>query len=220
MQESVQIYAPETRVLESFTQISFDANRFYERLFRLTSFAASLVLFILAAPVLATCALLVRIDSSGPVFFKQRRVGKDGRHFWIWKLRTMVQDAEAVTGPTLSKINDPRVTPIGKFLRNSHLDELPQLINILKGEMSFIGPRPERPELLPKIQEEVPHFYLRNAVHPGVTGLAQVCGCYDLPPKEKLEYDVYWIRERYSLRLNLFILTETAKSLFTNRFNR
>jgi lipopolysaccharide/colanic/teichoic acid biosynthesis glycosyltransferase len=142
-------------------------------------------------------ALLVKLTSRGPAFYTQTRVGEDGRLFTIWKIRSMVHNCESLTGPRWSMPGDPRVTRIGAFLRASHLDELPQLLNVLRGEMSLIGPRPERPEFVPELERELPGYWQRLTVRPGVTGLAQV----QLPPdsdltsvRRKLAHDLYYIR--------------------------
>jgi lipopolysaccharide/colanic/teichoic acid biosynthesis glycosyltransferase len=180
---------------------------------------AALVLLLLLSPLMLVSAILVRLSSPGPTLYGQTRVGKKGELFTIYKFRSMVVDAEKNTGPVYSMVHDPRVTRIGKFLRNSHLDELPQLINVLKGEMSFIGPRPERPEFTNQFSAVIPKFRMRTAVKPGITGLAQICGSYELPPEEKLEFDMAYIERRYSLRLNAFILFCTLKKIFFVRYN-
>jgi lipopolysaccharide/colanic/teichoic acid biosynthesis glycosyltransferase len=147
----------------------------------------ALVLLIMTGPVIAACAVLIKLTSRGPVLYSQERVGQGGRIFSILKLRTMRPDAEAGTGPVWANgHDDARVTPVGRVLRRLHLDELPQLINVLRGEMSLIGPRPERPELVERLKEEMPKFAnydswlkLRLSVKPGITGFAQVHAGYD-----------------------------------------
>jgi lipopolysaccharide/colanic/teichoic acid biosynthesis glycosyltransferase len=175
-------------------------------------FAFALALAVFAAPVVALCAALVKLTSRGPAFYTQSRVGRGGRPFTIYKLRTMVHNCESLTGPRWSLPGDPRVTPVGWFLRVSHLDELPQLLNVLKGEMSLIGPRPERPEFVPELERAVPAYRQRLAVRPGVTGLAQV----QLPAdtdvnsvRRKLAYDLYYI-ERLGPWLDLRLLVSTG----------
>jgi lipopolysaccharide/colanic/teichoic acid biosynthesis glycosyltransferase len=160
-------------------------------------FTAALALFVLSAPLLLVLALLVRLTSRGPAFYTQIRVGRHGRPFKIYKLRTMTHACERQTGPRWSPPGDSRVTPFGRFLRKTHLDELPQLLNVLKGDMSLVGPRPERPEFFPALEQEIPRYRERLQVRPGVTGLAQV----QLPPdtdldsvRRKLAYDLYYIR--------------------------
>ncbi|MBI4219171.1 MAG: sugar transferase [Chloroflexi bacterium] len=157
---------------------------------------------LLLAPVWLLVWILVPaavwLEDRGPVFYRQRRVGYKGREFNVLKFRTMVPDAEKHTGPVWAARDDVRVTKVGRILRKTALDELPQVINILRGDMSFVGPRSERPELHAKFVREIPDFEKRLAVRPGLTGAAQVNGAYDLPPAEKLKYDLGYI-DRMSL---------------------
>ncbi|NUQ62833.1 MAG: sugar transferase [Pirellulales bacterium] len=172
----------------------------------------SLVLLILASPVIALGALLVRLTSRGPAFYTQTRMGLAGRPFLIYKLRTMVQDSEAKTGATWATPDDPRITRIGKFLRLSHLDELPQLWNVLRGDMSLVGPRPERPEFLSRLEESHPRYRERLLVRPGITGLAQVRFAADTDLNSvgcKLAYDRYYV-QHVGLGLDLRVLGCTA----------
>src|SRR3954471_12705663 len=141
---------------------------------RAVEFTAALALLALTAPLLLLAALLIKLTSRGPAFYTQTRVGLGGRPFTIYKLRTMIHKAESLTGPRWSLPGDPRVTRFGQFLRLTHLDELPQLWNVLRGDMSLIGPRPERPEFVPELEQALPGYRKRLAVRPGVTGLAQV----------------------------------------------
>jgi lipopolysaccharide/colanic/teichoic acid biosynthesis glycosyltransferase len=157
----------------------------------------ALVLLVAAAPVVLLCAVLVRLTSKGPAFYTQLRVGRNGRTFWIYKLRTMAHDCEKQSGAQWSRPGDKRVTRLGRFLRRTHLDELPQLWNVLRGDMSLVGPRPERPEFVPGLAQVVPGYNDRHRVRPGVTGLAQV----QLPAdtdvdsvRLKTAYDLYYIR--------------------------
>ncbi|WP_438316968.1 exopolysaccharide biosynthesis polyprenyl glycosylphosphotransferase [Candidatus Caldatribacterium sp. SIUC1] len=155
------------------------------------------VLLGLLSPLLGLLALLVYLDSPGPVFYWQKRVGKDGRVFRLCKFRTMIPDAERTTGAVLAQSNDPRVTRVGRILRRTRLDELPQLLNVLRGEMSLVGPRPERPEFVERWKKLIPYYEIRLLVKPGITGWAQVRGRYDEGPEtvwEKLEYDLYYLR--------------------------
>lgn len=175
-------------------------------------FALALVLTVVALPVMAACALAVKLSSRGPAFYTQTRLGLGGRHFTIYKLRTMIHNCESLTGPRWCVPGDPRVTRVGWFLRVTHLDELPQLLNVLRGEMSLVGPRPERPEFLPELERSLPAYRQRLVVRPGVTGLAQV----KLPPdtdidsvRRKLAHDLYYV-ERLSLWLDLRLLVGTA----------
>jgi lipopolysaccharide/colanic/teichoic acid biosynthesis glycosyltransferase len=149
------------------------------------------------------------------VIFKQERVGKNGTHFTIFKFRTMINDAESLTGAVLSSKNDPRVTSLGKILRSSHVDELPQLFNILKGEMSFVGPRPERPEFVELFIKEIKDYQFRQNVKPGITGLAQICLSYDASANVKLQYDKFYINNRHSVLFNLIISCYTALKMVT-----
>ena len=155
-------------------------------------------------------ALIIALDSRGPVFFTQRRIGEGGRDFGLLKLRTMTADAEA-GGARYAEEGDQRVTRVGRFLRASRLDEFPQLLNIMRGEMSFIGPRPERPEFESDLEAKIPHFRSRLLVKPGLTGWAQIKGGYASTMAEitrKLEYDLFYIKNR-SLQLDLQILVST-----------
>jgi lipopolysaccharide/colanic/teichoic acid biosynthesis glycosyltransferase len=186
--------------------------QWYPRVKATADFAAALVLAVLALPVVLLSVLLVRLTSKGPAFYTQTRVGRNGRPFTIIKVRTMIDNCESLTGPRWSIPGDPRVTAVGWFLRQTHLDELPQLWNVLRGEMSLIGPRPERPEFVPELERALPAYRQRLAVRPGVTGLAQV----QLPAdsdlasvRRKLAYDLYYIRYM-SPWLDLRLLVCTA----------
>ena len=175
-------------------------------------FGLAAVLIVLAAPVMLLTALAVKLTSRGPVLYSQTRVGKNGKPFTLYKIRTMIHDCEKASGVRWSTPGDPRITPIGGVLRKTHLDELPQLWNVLRGEMSLVGPRPERPEFTPALERAIPHYRDRLGVRPGVTGLAQV----QLPPdtdlasvRRKLAYDLYYIRYR-GLWLDLRLIACTA----------
>ncbi len=168
--------------------------------------AGLIILAILIAPV----ALAIRLDSRGPVFFRQQRLGRSGTSFWIIKFRSMVPDAEK-TGPSLAVDNDPRVTRVGRVLRRLRLDELPQVLNVLRGEMSVVGPRPERLELIEELEREIPHYRARLSVKPGLTGWAQVNFGYGATINEmrqKLELDLYYVRHK-SFWLDLLIILRT-----------
>lgn len=160
-------------------------------------------------------AAAVRLDSPGPALFRQERLGRDGAPFVMLKFRSMRLDAEA-DGPRLAVDNDPRCTRVGRVLRRTKLDELPQLWNILKGEMSFVGPRPERACFYGALAPAIPGFRARLQVTPGLTGLAQISGGYDLPPEQKLRYDLQYIDER-SAALDLRCLCETAVQIAWGR---
>jgi len=186
------------------------------RVKRLIDISFSLVALTILSPLFILIAILIKLDSPGPVFFKQKRVGKNGRIFTIYKFRSMVKDAEKMTGPVWADKKDPRVTRIGWLLRRLRLDEFPQLINVLYGDMSLVGPRPERPYFVDKLKREYPFYTRRLKVQPGVTGWAQVKGKYDTSVedvKEKLEYDLYYI-ENMSLRMDLRILLFTIYVMF------
>lgn len=153
-------------------------------------------------------ALLIKLESRGPVFYQQERTGYEGSEFYIIKLRSMYVDAEK-NGPQWAAANDPRVTRVGRWIRLTRIDELPQLINVLKGEMSLIGPRPERPVFTEKFAREIPGFKKRLNVKPGITGWAQVNGGYNVTPAQKFTMDMYYI-EKQSFRLDLQILLRTV----------
>ena len=153
--------------------------------------------------------LAIWLCDRGPIFYVQRRVGRGGREFTAYKFRTMQADAERLTGPVWAAGHDPRTTTVGKVLRPLHLDEMPQLLNIIRGDMSLVGPRPERPELVRRFAEEVPGFSSRLRVPPGLTGLAQVRGQYDLHPRHKLLYDNLYVR-RLGPCLDLKLLALTV----------
>jgi lipopolysaccharide/colanic/teichoic acid biosynthesis glycosyltransferase len=162
-----------------------------------TDFAIALVLFVLLSPIILLAGLLVWLTSGRPVFYSQTRIGRKGKPYRIFKLRTMIHNCETLTGPCWSTPGDPRITPVGRFLRRTHLDELPQLWNVLRGEMSMVGPRPERPEFATKLAGAIPHYDKRLIIRPGVTGLAQVQlpGDTDLESvQRKLAYDLYYIK--------------------------
>jgi Undecaprenyl-phosphate glucose phosphotransferase len=177
-----------------------------KRLFDILVAACGLVLLL---PFGALVALLLKLDSRGPVFHCQTRVGLDGRIFRMIKFRTMVRDAEKETGPIWSPHNDPRVTRIGRVLRKFSIDEVPQLINVLLGDMSLVGPRPERPELVDRFKENIPRYMLRHRVKTGMTGWAQVHGLRGNTPLDKrIEFDIFYI-QNWTFRLDLEIIFRT-----------
>lgn len=177
-----------------------------------TIFEAAFAIFLLAlfAPIMIVVAAAIKVSMGGKILYSQTRVGKDGKNFSIYKFRTMIENAEAKTGAVLASKNDPRITSLGKFLRASHLDELPQLLNVLKGDMSFVGPRPERPEFVEVYEKEIVKYTRRREVKPGITGLAQICLPYDATASEKIQYDVYYIDQRHSVVFNILISYYTA----------
>ncbi|HAZ13615.1 MAG: hypothetical protein A2X86_13870 [Bdellovibrionales bacterium GWA2_49_15] len=174
----------------------------------------ALALLMLLLPLMIIIFAAIKLTSRGPGIYSQKRVGKNGHEFLIYKFRTMVLNAEESSGAILSWQGDPRITALGKFLRATHLDELPQLINVLKGEMSFIGPRPERKEIIKTFVGQVKGYNKRSVVLPGITGLAQICCPYDATPELKLKYDLYYIYNRSSLILNLMILFYTIGKFY------
>ena len=188
-------------------------ERFLKRFFDIT---VATIGVILSAPLMFLMGVVIRLASPGPALYRQERVGQNGVPFRLFKFRTMVDDAEKASGATLAVPNDPRVTPVGRVLRRFRLDELPQLWNVLKGDMSFVGPRPERPYFVSDYEKTVPGFGGRHKVKPGMTGLAQVRSFYDTRPESKLKYDLAYIYN-YSLSLDLLILLETLKVIVTRR---
>lgn len=173
----------------------------------------SLLLVIPFSILIALFALIIFLGDFHNPFFCQKRLGVKGKEFWLIKLRSMRIDAEK-NGPQWAVKNDARVTGIGKFIRKTRIDELPQIFNVLKGDMSFVGPRPERKELADQFLETIPNFNDRLAVVPGLTGLAQLSGGYDLTPKEKLVYDLEYI-EKANLWLDIKLIFKTIKVVFT-----
>jgi sugar transferase (PEP-CTERM system associated) len=186
---------------------------------RLVAIVASLLLLLIMLPFIPLIALLVKLTSPGPAFYSQKRVGKNGVVFNCYKFRTMRADAEADSGPTWASDSDPRVTSIGHFLRAVRLDEIPQLWNVLRGDMNFVGPRPERPEFETSLANEIPYYHLRRVIRPGITGWAQInCG-YGASveqSKEKMRYDLYYIKNM-SLTLDLLITFQTIKTVIFGR---
>lgn len=182
---------------------------FFKRVF---DYTVASVLLVLTMPFMAICAGLVRLTSRGPAFYSQQRVGQFGRVFTIFKLRTMYHQCERLTGPTWSVPGDPRVTPVGRALRALHVDELPQLVNVLRGQMSLIGPRPERPEIAAQLARTIDDYDARSSVLPGITGHAQV----HLPPdvtvadvRDKVRLDRYYL-SRLSMWFDLVTLIRTG----------
>ncbi len=186
---------------------------------RVYSFTAALIGLLLASPLMVLIAILVKLESRGPVLFQQERVGKDGKAFKLFKFRSMRANAEAESGPVWTVDNDPRITRVGQLLRKSHLDELPQLWNVLRGDMNIVGPRPERPEFMELLGSQVPYYSHRHIVRPGVTGWAQVRYNYGSTVDEqceKLRHDLYYIKN-VSPSLDFLILFETVKIVLWRR---
>jgi sugar transferase (PEP-CTERM system associated) len=185
----------------------------------LYSWAIGLVGLILALPIMAVVSLLVRLTSPGPIFYSQTRMGLQGKLFKVVKFRSMYQDAEARTGAVWASKDDPRITPLGKWLRKLRLDELPQLLNVIRGDMSIVGPRPERPEFITVLQEKIPYYRQRLAVKPGVTGWAQINYKYGDTIEDtivKLEYDLYYIKN-LAPSLDIYIVFHTIKTVLLGR---
>lgn len=173
----------------------------------------SLIALVPAAPFMIISAIAVKLYDGGPVFYKQKRLTLNGKEFYVYKFRSMIVDAEKDGKARLASEEDDRITPVGKILRKFRIDEFPQLLNILKGDMSVVGPRPERPELTSEYEKEMPEFSFRLKVKAGLTGYAQVTGAYDTTPYDKLKMDLMYI-ENYSMRLDLQIILMTIKTMF------
>lgn len=193
---------------------------FEQRLFKRTfDIVFSLVALVPALPFMLVSAIAIKLYDGGPVLYKQVRLTTNGRRFYVYKFRSMIVDAEKNGVPQLCTDEDSRITPVGRFLRKCRLDELPQLFNILKGDMSVVGPRPERPELTEQYKKEMPEFEFRLKVKAGLTGYAQVTGVYDTSPYDKLKMDLMYI-ENYSARMDLQIILMTLKTmLFPGKTN-
>jgi len=202
--EQIQVYFNDARGNE---EILFNALK------RTIDIIFSVLLLILTAPIILITMILIKVESEGNVFYKQDRLGKNNNIFTIYKLRSMYNDAE-VDGAKWARINDTRITRVGAFIRKTRIDELPQLINVLKGEMSIIGPRPEREIFAEKFIMEDENFSYRTLVKPGLTGLAQINGGYELSPFEKLEFDLQYIQER-SIKMENKIFISTIRVIFT-----
>lgn len=190
-------------------------KRFFDLVFSILGLLATL-------PLMPLIALAVKMTSQGPVFFRQRRVGYADKSFFIYKFRTMNNDAEKMTGAVWAQENDPRITKVGRFLRKTRLDEIPQLFNVVKGDMSFVGPRPERPEFVEKLEKTIPYYTNRHSIKPGITGWAQVkypYGASEEDALEKLRYDLFYIKN-YAPSLDLLIILETIKVVLFGRGGR
>lgn len=197
----------------------FRSNSVSRLMRRMLNFCVALAGLLLALPIFPFIALAIALDSPGPLFYAQKRVGRMGKVFYCFKFRTMRQDAEADTGPTWAGDEDPRITKVGRFLRISRLDELPQLWCVLKGDMAFVGPRPERPEFVEWLTSEIPYYGLRHMVQPGITGWAQVRYKYGNTiddAREKLQYDLFYVKNA-SLALDVLIMMQTIKIVTLGR---
>jgi exopolysaccharide biosynthesis polyprenyl glycosylphosphotransferase len=188
---------------------------FYDKIKKGMDIVFALFLLILSAPLWFFIALLIKLEDRGPVFYIHERVGKNGNSFLLFKFRSMKKNAEK-NGAVWAKRQDPRITRVGKFLRRIHLDELPQMLNVLKGNISLIGPRPERPEFVKKLEEEIPYYHVRHLIKPGFTGWAQIKFRYGrsiMDSQEKFQYDLYYLKNR-SLFLDMGILLKTFQLFF------
>jgi sugar transferase (PEP-CTERM system associated) len=193
----------------------FRLSRFLMIYKRVAAIVVSLMGLVISLPLLPFVAIAIKLSSPGPLFYQQKRVGRNETIFYCYKFRTMRADAEADTGPTWAGDDDPRITPVGRFLRSSRLDEIPQLWNVLKGDMSFVGPRPERPEFTAWLKQEIPFYDLRESVRPGITGWAQTRYRYGNTvddAKEKLRYDLFYIKNM-SPGLDALIFFDTIKTI-------
>lgn len=212
MKDCQTLRSLERAAIDSESTIDYPRVGFYLENKGWISPLIAMVLCIPLLPVIAVLYALVRLTSKGPGFYSQERLGCNGRRFTIYKLRSMVVDAEAGTGPVWATKNDPRTTTIGRILRKCHLDELPQVFNVVTGDMCFVGPRPERPEIAAEIAQRVPRYYHRLAVKPGITGMAQI----HLPPdtclesvRDKLSFDLTYLNDG-SLSLDFRVIVATA----------
>lgn len=181
---------------------------------RILDIAVAVTALIILSPVMLITAVMIKLDSKGPVLYSQERVGLYGKTFFVHKFRSMKQDAEAKCGPVLAAEGDPRITKFGRFMRATRLDELPQLFNVLKGEMSIVGPRPERPFFVKQFIAQKPEYDYRHNVKPGITGLAQIAGKYNTSAYDKLIYDLLYIQD-VSVKTDLMIMLQTFKVLLT-----
>ena len=190
----------------------------YRRIKRIIGLLISIPSLLLIIPICLIACIVIVIESSGNPIYIQERIGLNGQSFSIYKLRSMYQDAEK-NGHKWASKNDTRITKVGRFIRKTRIDELPQIINVIKGEMSIIGPRPERPEFINEFLKDIPNFNERLAVRPGITGWAQVNGGYELTPKDKLVYDLFYINHE-SIKLDFLILLKTIKVMVTGNGSR
>ena len=219
--ESITGKVPIESIRLSF--LLFSPGYYASRLFliykRLASLVTSIIGLLLSLPLLPFVVLAIKLSSPGQILYRQNRVGRDGVVFRCYKLRTMRSDAEADTGPTWAMDDDPRITPVGRFLRKTRIDEIPQLLNVLKGDMSLVGPRPERPEFVAALNQKIPYYHLRHSIRPGITGWAQTLYKYGSSvedAKEKLRYDLYYIKNM-SVGLDLLIILSTIKIILLGR---
>lgn len=206
--------------LDEIPLLSLNGRRitpFMERVRRLNDVVIAITMLTLLSPILLLTAILVKLTSRGPVIYKQERVGLNGKRFMIYKFRTMRQDAEAHTGPVLATPDDDRATFLGRILRRTKIDECPQFVNVLRGEMSIVGPRPERPVFVEQYEREIPAYSLRHTVKPGITGLAQINAGYLVNVHDKIKYDLMYVfNQSILLDWKIFLMTP-FKMLFSRK---
>lgn len=203
----------ESKVFKSVNMVEDVNERSYGTYQRFLDLILSSIGLIFGIPLIFLFGIFIILDSPGSVFYSQDRLGEGGKVFKIYKLRSMVDNAEK-NGAQWAEENDSRITRVGGFIRKTRIDEIPQLFNILKGDMSIVGPRPERPEFTMEFNDEIPGFVDRLQVKPGLTGWAQVNGGYDMTPKEKLDLDMYYIKNR-SVKTDIIIIFKTVKVILT-----
>ena len=198
---------------DSIDYSNVNGNMLFDIYQRVLDIVLSVIGLLIGIPLMVIFGILIKVEDNGPITYKQERLGKGGKKFYIYKLRSMRTDAEKF-GAQWAEKDDPRITKVGKFIRKTRIDEIPQLFNILKGDMSIIGPRPERPSFTEEFNQEIPGFINRLAVKPGLTGWAQVNGGYEITPEEKLKEDIFYIKNR-SILLDLKILFKTVQVVLT-----
>lgn len=198
---------------DSIDYSNVNGNMLFDIYQRVLDIVLSVIGLLIGIPLMVIFGILIKVEDNGPITYKQERLGKGGKKFYIYKLRSMRTDAEKF-GAQWAEKDDPRITKVGKFIRKTRIDEIPQLFNILKGDMSIIGPRPERPSFTEEFNKEIPGFINRLAVKPGLTGWAQVNGGYEITPEEKLKEDIFYIKNR-SILLDLKILFKTVQVVLT-----
>lgn len=189
---------------------------------RIIDINVSIIGLILSSPLFALVSLLIRVDSKGPIILKQTRVGENGKEFQVYKFRSMLQDAEMNTGPVWAEKDDKRITRVGHIMREFRIDEIPQLINVFKGDMSFVGPRPERPNFVTELKEKIPYYEMRTVIKPGITGWAQIKYPYGATVKEaaeKLQYDIFYIKNMSPL-MDAMIILSTIKVVIARKVAR
>lgn len=197
--------------------LSKDKNFFYKLTSRITSIAFALIILLITLPITLISGILIKIEDGRKIFYKQKRVGKDSEHFLIWKLQSMKQNAEK-NGAVWAEEKDERITKFGKVLRKLHIDEIPQMINVLRGDINLVGPRPERPEFVEKLEKEIPYYFLRHSITPGFTGWAQIKYRYARTvddSQDKFEYDLYYLKNR-NIFLDFGIIIKTIQIIFTH----